>query len=476
MGFNIVTLEPTFTSSGMEIAQINASQEVGTIQSVEPFTPPFTVSATVEGTVSNGHTFGFAITSANASSGVLVYGNLNPTNCSNLGNCGDPTTCGNPANSAIPPNQCYYGIDAKVGSGTSWPHQAKMFLTPSVNVTYTLEISVDASGSAQYIVGQGGQVLGQSTAQVGMGPFYVIMEQGEGSPVAQPGPNQAYWKSVSLSPVATTLTTSTLPGPPGPSPGLTPIDWIIIVIALAVVLFIIFLLYARRRGFTVKVQDSRTLAPIPKANVTTDGPKNLAGVTDKDGQVKFGEVKEGDYSVQSTAAGYYPSTPAIVNVKKRTEYVVRLNWIGRATAEGAGSHPPSEGPRPVEAAGLEGRQGVTPPAVPSPSLPRQQPQETVAQPTQAAVTPTETMPAPMAPPPGQQGPEDFEGFGGDRIRQIIKTFQMKGAISPETALTAEELGLSRLFVRIMKRRKGRTTIFMEINGRYYLNQDALKEK
>jgi len=92
VGFNIITLVPSFSSAGMEIAQINQSQEVGTIQSNQNFTPPFTVSATVEGTISNGHTFGFAITTANASRGVLMYGNLNPTNCSNLGNCGNPST------------------------------------------------------------------------------------------------------------------------------------------------------------------------------------------------------------------------------------------------------------------------------------------------------------------------------------------------------------------------------------------------
>ena len=61
------------------------------------------------------------------------------------------------------------------------------------------------------------------------------------------------------------------------------------------------------------------------------------------------------------------------------------------------------------------------------------------------------------------------------MRQIIKTFQEKGAISPETAMTAEELGLSRIFVRIMKRRKGKTKIFVEVNGRYYLDQEALQE-
>lgn len=59
--------------------------------------------------------------------------------------------------------------------------------------------------------------------------------------------------------------------------------------------------------------------------------------------------------------------------------------------------------------------------------------------------------------------------------EIIRTFQAKGAISPETALTAEELGLSRLFVRIMKRRRGRTRVFVEVNGRYYLDQKALQE-
>ena len=62
------------------------------------------------------------------------------------------------------------------------------------------------------------------------------------------------------------------------------------------------------------------------------------------------------------------------------------------------------------------------------------------------------------------------------MRQIIRTFHEKGAVSPETALSADELGLSRLFVRIMKRRQGKTRVFMETNGRYYLNQKALEEK
>ena len=69
----------------------------------------------------------------------------------------------------------------------------------------------------------------------------------------------------------------------------------------------------------------------------------------------------------------------------------------------------------------------------------------------------------------------MEGFVGGRISEIIRTFKEKGAISPETALTAQELGLSRIFVRIMKRRRGRTRVFVEINGKYYLDQKALQE-
>jgi hypothetical protein len=68
----------------------------------------------------------------------------------------------------------------------------------------------------------------------------------------------------------------------------------------------------------------------------------------------------------------------------------------------------------------------------------------------------------------------MDGWAGDRIRHIVATFQAKGATSPATALTADELGLSRMFVRIMKRRRGQTRVFVEINGKYYLDEKALK--
>ena len=363
VGISLVSLEPSFSPKGMEIAQVNRSETVGTIQSNESFTPPFTATAVVEGTVSNGHTFGFAIASANASSGVVIYGNLNPTNCSHLGDCSDPSTCGVSANSTIPPNQCYYGIDAKIAQGGgNWTHAAKLYRTPSVNVTYTLQISVDASGASQYSVSQGGQVLGQSTAQVGTGPFYLILEQGEGAPVAHPGPNQAYWMSVSLTPTSPTITMSTssttttskIPGPT--TPGISTIDWLIIVIVV-VVLILIILLWYRRRDLTVTAQDSQTLSPVSEAVVSAEGPERLSGYTDNDGKITFRSVKKGDYSIQASAKGYNASVPVKVSVKGKTKYTIKLDKIPGGTQAIGGA--PSEGPKGAGAigSGVEGMQG-----------------------------------------------------------------------------------------------------------------------
>jgi hypothetical protein len=67
----------------------------------------------------------------------------------------------------------------------------------------------------------------------------------------------------------------------------------------------------------------------------------------------------------------------------------------------------------------------------------------------------------------------------DEIRkwllQIVEKFRQKGAISPEKAMTAEELGLPPGFQEAMKRRLGRSGIFVEVNGKYYLSEERLKQ-
>lgn len=62
-----------------------------------------------------------------------------------------------------------------------------------------------------------------------------------------------------------------------------------------------------------------------------------------------------------------------------------------------------------------------------------------------------------------------------RLQEIIEKFRQKGATSPEKALTIQELGLPPRFEEAMHRRLGKTGIFVEVNGKYYLNEERLKQ-
>ncbi len=63
----------------------------------------------------------------------------------------------------------------------------------------------------------------------------------------------------------------------------------------------------------------------------------------------------------------------------------------------------------------------------------------------------------------------------ERLIEIIARFKQKGATNPEKALTASELGLPPRFEQAMHRRLGLSGIFVEINGKYYLSEQRLKE-
>ena len=54
-------------------------------------------------------------------------------------------------------------------------------------------------------------------------------------------------------------------------------------------------------------------------------------------------------------------------------------------------------------------------------------------------------------------------------------FRQKGALSAEKAMTAEELGLPAEFKERMKRRLGKLGVFVEVDGKYYLSEERLKE-
>jgi hypothetical protein len=63
----------------------------------------------------------------------------------------------------------------------------------------------------------------------------------------------------------------------------------------------------------------------------------------------------------------------------------------------------------------------------------------------------------------------------ERLFKVIEKFRQKGALSPEKAMTAEELGLPVEFKEGMKKRLGQLGVFVEVNGKYYLSEERLKE-
>jgi hypothetical protein len=71
----------------------------------------------------------------------------------------------------------------------------------------------------------------------------------------------------------------------------------------------------------------------------------------------------------------------------------------------------------------------------------------------------------------------FGNFGRQRrrLRKIIETFRQKGAINPEKAKTIQELGLPPRFEEAQQRRLGQLGIFVEVNGKYYLNEERFKQ-
>jgi hypothetical protein len=62
-----------------------------------------------------------------------------------------------------------------------------------------------------------------------------------------------------------------------------------------------------------------------------------------------------------------------------------------------------------------------------------------------------------------------------RLQGIIERFRQKGATRPEKAMTVQELGLPPRFEEAMHRRLGQSGIFVEVNGKYYLNEERLKQ-
>ena len=63
----------------------------------------------------------------------------------------------------------------------------------------------------------------------------------------------------------------------------------------------------------------------------------------------------------------------------------------------------------------------------------------------------------------------------ERLPEFVDKFRQKGAVNSDNAVTLEELGLPPQFKELLKRRLGRLGVFLEVNGKYYMSEERLKE-
>jgi ABC-type glutathione transport system ATPase component len=87
---------------------------------------------------------------------------------------------------------------------------------------------------------------------------------------------------------------------------------------------------------------------------------------------------------------------------------------------------------------------------------------------QIQLTPPEK-PTPRFPPQGM--PDMFL----ERIVRVVEIFKEKGATSPETALPLDDLGLPPMFRMMMQSPMGQFGLFVETNGKYYLDEERFKQ-
>lgn len=63
----------------------------------------------------------------------------------------------------------------------------------------------------------------------------------------------------------------------------------------------------------------------------------------------------------------------------------------------------------------------------------------------------------------------------ERLLEVVNKFRQKEAVSPDNAMAIEELGLPPEFKEMVKRRLGRLCVSVEVNGKYYMSEERLKE-
>lgn len=198
LGENFVSLQLSFSKTGMTMGGVNGLYQMTGMQSNNNFTPPFTVQTTVEGNVATGNPFTIFLVSRDLQNKVLIFGDTDP-------------------------NSGYTGIWA----GNSQYHDQDTCLDahPQNNIFYSFTITVDKNGKANITLSHGNNILGTlDNVNAGTAPLYLILGQYEGYPNDGPGPNQAIWQLASVSSSLIIPTVTSISPISGPTAGGTSVS------------------------------------------------------------------------------------------------------------------------------------------------------------------------------------------------------------------------------------------------------------
>jgi hypothetical protein len=207
----------SFSPSGLQMSGISGHHQLMGIQSVAPYTAPFTFSATVTGMAQDAIPFEIYLVSNDLQQWVSVAGHLGgrgrPRSEVHVGLFGPfgGARFGVPTGGGQSPD---YGVWLN-HTGSGFPITSlgnKLYPFPLVGVPYTIQLSVGADGLASVtLLDSNHGVLASESVPAGTGPFYVVLGGRDGSVYAE-------WRAVQLTPATPApVAAQAPPVPPTPT-------------------------------------------------------------------------------------------------------------------------------------------------------------------------------------------------------------------------------------------------------------------